>query len=54
MAGVLVAFLVRFLDLGIAQDPMLHATPLAGGGVAACRRRRQDHKYGAPVKALNL
>src|SRR5215469_3822719 len=20
-----------------------------GGGVAACRRRRQDHKYGAPV-----
>jgi len=27
VAGVLVAFLVPFLDLGIAQDPMLHATP---------------------------
>ena len=29
VAGVLVAFLVPFLDLGIAQDPMLHATPPA-------------------------
>jgi hypothetical protein len=27
VAGVLVAFLVPFLDLGIAQDPMLHPTP---------------------------
>jgi hypothetical protein len=27
VAGVLVAFLVPFLDLGIAQDPMLHASP---------------------------
>lgn len=27
VAGVLIAFLVPFLDLGIAQDPMLHATP---------------------------
>jgi hypothetical protein len=27
VAGVLVAFLIPFLDLGIAQDPMLHATP---------------------------
>jgi hypothetical protein len=27
VAGVLVAFLVPFLDLGIAQDPMLHVTP---------------------------
>ena len=29
VAGVLVAFLIPFLDLGIAQDPMLHATPPA-------------------------
>jgi len=29
VAGVLVAFLVPFLDLGIAQDPMLHAAPPA-------------------------
>lgn len=29
VAGVLVAFLLPFLDLGIAQDPMLHATPPA-------------------------
>jgi hypothetical protein len=29
VAGVLVAFLVPFLDLGIAQDPMLHASPPA-------------------------
>jgi ABC-2 family transporter protein len=29
VAGVLIAFLVPFLDLGIAQDPMLHATPPA-------------------------
>lgn len=29
VAGVLVVFLVPFLDLGIAQDPMLHATPPA-------------------------
>jgi hypothetical protein len=27
VAGVLIAFLIPFLDLGIAQDPMLHATP---------------------------
>lgn len=27
VAGVLVAFLIPFLDLGIAQDPMLHAAP---------------------------
>jgi hypothetical protein len=27
VAGVLIAFLVPFLELGIAQDPMLHATP---------------------------
>jgi ABC-2 family transporter protein len=27
VAGVLVAFLIPFLDLGIAQDPMLHASP---------------------------
>jgi len=27
VAGVLVAFLIPFLDLGIAQDPMLRATP---------------------------
>jgi hypothetical protein len=27
VAGVLVAFMIPFLDLGIAQDPMLHATP---------------------------
>jgi hypothetical protein len=27
VAGVLIAFLVPFLDLGIAQDPMLHPTP---------------------------
>jgi hypothetical protein len=27
VAAVLVAFLLPFLDLGIAQDPMLHATP---------------------------
>jgi hypothetical protein len=29
VAGVLVAFLIPFLDLGIAQDPMLHAAPPA-------------------------
>jgi hypothetical protein len=29
IAGVFVAFLVPFLDLGIAQDPMLRATPPA-------------------------
>jgi hypothetical protein len=29
VAGVLVAFLLPFLDLGIAQDPMLHAAPPA-------------------------
>ncbi len=29
VAGVLIAFLIPFLDLGIAQDPMLHATPPA-------------------------
>ena len=29
VAGVLVAFLAPFLDLGIAQDPMLQATPPA-------------------------
>src|SRR5262249_30895960 len=29
VAGGLGAFLVPFLDLGIAQDPMLHATPPA-------------------------
>src|SRR5262249_29723276 len=27
VAGVLVAFLIPFLDLGLAQDPILHATP---------------------------
>jgi ABC-2 family transporter protein len=27
VAGVFIAFLLPFLDLGIAQDPMLHATP---------------------------
>jgi hypothetical protein len=27
VAGVLVAFLIPFLDLGIAQDPMLYPTP---------------------------
>jgi hypothetical protein len=27
VAGVLIAFLVPFLDLGIAQDPMLHTSP---------------------------
>jgi hypothetical protein len=27
VAGVLVAFLIPFLDLGIAQDPMLHPSP---------------------------
>jgi len=27
VAGVLIAFLIPFLDLGIAQDPMLHASP---------------------------
>jgi hypothetical protein len=29
VAGVLIAFLIPFLDLGIAQDPMLHASPPA-------------------------
>ena len=29
VAGVLIAFLVPFLDLGIAQDPMLHTSPPA-------------------------
>jgi hypothetical protein len=29
VAGVLIAFLIPFLDLGIAQDPMLHAAPSA-------------------------
>ncbi len=29
VAGVLIAFLVPFLDLGIAQDPTLHAIPPA-------------------------
>jgi hypothetical protein len=29
VAGVLLAFLIPFLDFGIAQDPMLHATPPA-------------------------
>jgi hypothetical protein len=29
VAGVLIAFMIPFLDLGIAQDPMLHATPPA-------------------------
>ena len=27
VAGVLLAFLIPFLDFGIAQDPMLHSTP---------------------------
>jgi len=27
VAGVLIAFVVPFLDLGIAQDPMLHPAP---------------------------
>jgi len=30
IAGVLIAFLIPFLDFGIAQDPMLHSTPPAG------------------------
>ena len=29
VAGVLIAFLAPFLDLGIAQDPMLHTSPPA-------------------------
>jgi hypothetical protein len=29
VAGVLIAFLIPFLDLGIAQDPMLHPVPPA-------------------------
>src|SRR5262249_56063867 len=29
VAGVLIAFLIPFLDLGIAQDPMLRPTPPA-------------------------
>jgi hypothetical protein len=29
VAGVLIAFLIPFLDLGIAQDPMLHPSPPA-------------------------
>jgi hypothetical protein len=29
VAGVLIAFLIPFLDLGIAQDPMLHPAPPA-------------------------
>ena len=30
VGGVFIAFLLPFLDLGIAQSPMLHATPTAG------------------------
>ncbi len=59
VAGVLVAFLIPFLDLGIAQDPMLHAAPPAWarllpgyGGFRVLTNSVLTHGLGSPWPLL--